>query len=252
LVVDETGTVENSYTYSLFGEMFPTECNETVYNPFKFTGQWWDDEISQYYLRARMYDPQLMRLTTYDPNRGNPLQPLTLHTYLYCINDPINRIDPSGKISLGGLTAALSIGGGVSAAYAATGTGLVLGAASAMLQSTAYHNMTVAFLTASAESIQNIGYAMAKMGSGAIERWKRLGDKNAWGEFDPGGGGNSWLKKLGVIGTGILTIIKGCQDEGLLQPTNEEWEEFLWNRDSQQYWINPEEYWDTPRDDPYP
>lgn len=57
LVVDANGTVINSYTYNPFGEMFPTECNETVYNPFKFTGQWWDDEISQYYLRARMYDP---------------------------------------------------------------------------------------------------------------------------------------------------------------------------------------------------
>jgi len=39
LVVSEDGDVNNSYTYNPFGEMFPTECNETVYNPFKFTGQ---------------------------------------------------------------------------------------------------------------------------------------------------------------------------------------------------------------------
>jgi len=38
-------------------------------NPFMFTGQWFDDEISQYYLRARMYDPVLMRFTARDPRK---------------------------------------------------------------------------------------------------------------------------------------------------------------------------------------
>jgi len=37
----------NAYTY-------------TPFNPFKFTGQWHDAEIDQYYLRARMYDPAMM------------------------------------------------------------------------------------------------------------------------------------------------------------------------------------------------
>ena len=29
-----------------------TECTETTENPFKFTGQYFDSEIEEYYLRA--------------------------------------------------------------------------------------------------------------------------------------------------------------------------------------------------------
>lgn len=97
LIINSNSTVRNSYTYTPFGEMLPTECNEQVYNPFKFTGQWYDSEIGQYYLRARMYDPQLMRFTSIDPVRGKFQEPLTLHQYLYCINNPINYTDPKGE-----------------------------------------------------------------------------------------------------------------------------------------------------------
>ena len=44
LVVNDAADVNNNYTYKPFGEMFTSECNETVYNPFKFTGQWFDSE----------------------------------------------------------------------------------------------------------------------------------------------------------------------------------------------------------------
>lgn len=76
--------------------MIATECTEWFYNPFKFTGQWFDAEIGQYYLRARMYDPQLMRLTSRDPITGKFEESLTLHKYLYCTNDSINKVDPTG------------------------------------------------------------------------------------------------------------------------------------------------------------
>ena len=97
--VAETVTAKNTYTYSPFGNPYTGELSETVYNPFQFTGQWLDVEIDQYYLRARMYDPTMMRFTTRDPIRGEQNEPLTLHKYLYCVNDPIDRIDPRGEIS---------------------------------------------------------------------------------------------------------------------------------------------------------
>jgi RHS repeat-associated protein len=96
-VLDESGNVKNTYTYTPFGQDPNDQFAETVDNPFKFTGQWYDSEIGQYHLRARMYDPQLMRLTAIDPVSGKQNQPLTLHKYLYCTNDPINLTDPSGK-----------------------------------------------------------------------------------------------------------------------------------------------------------
>jgi RHS repeat-associated protein len=71
----------------------------TLDNPFMFTGQYYDSEIDQYYLRARQYDPLLARFTARDPVLGKFREPLTLHTYLYCLNDPVNRRDLSGESS---------------------------------------------------------------------------------------------------------------------------------------------------------
>ncbi|MFA5553115.1 MAG: RHS repeat-associated core domain-containing protein [Phycisphaerae bacterium] len=88
----------NSYTYDPFGNLFTAETAENTENPFKFTGQWYDKEIGQYYLRARQYDPHLMRFTTRDPVRGDLQEPMSLHPYLYCSNDPANRTDPSGEL----------------------------------------------------------------------------------------------------------------------------------------------------------
>jgi RHS repeat-associated protein len=92
-VIDANGTVKNHYTYKPFGEILTAETAE---NPFKFTGQYYDSEIGQYYLRARQYDPQLMRFTARDPVLGQFEEPITLHKYLYCGNEPVNRIDPVG------------------------------------------------------------------------------------------------------------------------------------------------------------
>ena len=43
---------------------------------------------------------------------GKFQEPLTLHVYLYCINDPVNKIDPSGRIFwnlFGALTAGTAV-----------------------------------------------------------------------------------------------------------------------------------------------
>ena len=61
-----------------------------------FTGQYFDSEIDEYYLRARQYDPHIARFTARDPIFGQFEEPLTLHAYLYCGNDPLNYVDPSG------------------------------------------------------------------------------------------------------------------------------------------------------------
>jgi RHS repeat-associated protein len=95
------GLVLNSYTYGPFGEMIAAESAETIENPFKFTGQWFDPETGEYYLRARQYDPQLMRMTSRDTDNGRLDEPITLHAYLYCRNDPLNLVDPNGKFGEG-------------------------------------------------------------------------------------------------------------------------------------------------------
>ena len=86
--------------YKPFGELYPApDFEETVDNPFKFTGQYYDDEVDEYYLRARQYDPHITRFTARDPVFGKFKEPLTLRVYLYCLNDPVNRVDLSGELS---------------------------------------------------------------------------------------------------------------------------------------------------------
>jgi RHS repeat-associated protein len=92
--------IAHSYGYTPFGQLDAGLCYDDAGepdNPFRFTGQWYDAEIGQYYLRARMYDPQLMRFTSRDPVAGRFGEPITLHRYLYCANDPANNVDLNGK-----------------------------------------------------------------------------------------------------------------------------------------------------------
>lgn len=44
-----------------------------------------------------MYDPELMRFTCRDPIKGKTNIPLTLHRYLYCVNNVSNCVDPKGE-----------------------------------------------------------------------------------------------------------------------------------------------------------
>jgi RHS repeat-associated protein len=90
----------NSYTYTPFGSRYDVNPQDGVDDPWQFTGQWHDGEIDQYYLRARMYDPTMMRFTSRDPVFGKFTEPATLHMYLYCWNNPINFVDLNGECGI--------------------------------------------------------------------------------------------------------------------------------------------------------
>ncbi|NLH16928.1 MAG: RHS repeat-associated core domain-containing protein [Phycisphaerae bacterium] len=96
-VIDTSAAVVNTYTYEPFGQSFPSEVTQTVANPWQFTGQYFDSEFGQYFLRARQYDLAMYRFTSRDPYEGSFEEPLELHRYLYCLNEGINKLDPSGR-----------------------------------------------------------------------------------------------------------------------------------------------------------
>ncbi|GIV06953.1 MAG: hypothetical protein KatS3mg017_0155 [Fimbriimonadales bacterium] len=48
---------------------------------------------------VRWYDPAVDRFLQQDPWLGSVYAPLTLNTYAYCVNDPVNALDPSGMQS---------------------------------------------------------------------------------------------------------------------------------------------------------
>jgi RHS repeat-associated protein len=58
------------------------------------------EDCSTAYYRARYYNPISGRFLSRDPEAGRPVDPKTLHKYLYAGGDPVNRIDPSGRDDL--------------------------------------------------------------------------------------------------------------------------------------------------------
>ncbi|MDD5063260.1 MAG: RHS repeat-associated core domain-containing protein [Phycisphaerae bacterium] len=64
---------------------------------FRFTGQYYDSDTGQYYLRARQYDPYISRFISSDPAFGKFQEPMSLHKYLYCQNDPVDGVDLDGR-----------------------------------------------------------------------------------------------------------------------------------------------------------
>lgn len=99
LLTDSTGAITDTYDYDAFGNQIAR--SGTTENAFLFTGQQYDTNVRFYYLRARYYQPDTGRFTALDPYQGDPYTPASLHKYLYAANDPVNKIDPSGEMSMG-------------------------------------------------------------------------------------------------------------------------------------------------------
>jgi len=85
----ESGAVLNRYTYDAFGNTI--DCEEQVHNRFRYNGEQYDPVTSQYYLRARFYNPAIARFTQEDTYYGDGL-----NLYQYCANNPVVYKDPSG------------------------------------------------------------------------------------------------------------------------------------------------------------
>jgi len=91
-ITDSAGLVVNSYDYDSYGNV--EASFEGIANPFTYTGRELDAESGLYYYRARYYDPATGRFLQEDPigfGAGD------LNLYRYVFNDPVNRVDPSGR-----------------------------------------------------------------------------------------------------------------------------------------------------------
>ncbi|NLB81911.1 MAG: hypothetical protein GX800_09975 [Clostridiaceae bacterium] len=95
-MADSNGDVVNTYAYDAWGNIRTTETVETIENPIKYAGEYYDSELEQYYLRARYYDPKVGRFTSLDIIRGNISNPQGMNRYVYCVNNPVNYTDSSG------------------------------------------------------------------------------------------------------------------------------------------------------------
>ncbi len=108
-----TGAVAQRMDYDAWGQVLAD--SSPGFQPFGFAGGLWDRDTGLVRFGARDYDPSVGRWTNKDPIR---FQGGTTNLYLYANGDPVNFIDPSGKIAplIG---AAIGFGVGFTSGYAA-------------------------------------------------------------------------------------------------------------------------------------
>ena len=67
-------------------------------NPFRYCGYYYDSEVGLYYLTSRYYDPVIGRFVNADGLVVAGSGMLSGNMYLYCQNNPICCIDPTGAL----------------------------------------------------------------------------------------------------------------------------------------------------------
>ncbi len=113
LLTDVNGNTTDAYQYEAFGDLLSqTGFSE---NNYLFTGEQYDEELGQYYLRARYYDQTSGRFTGMDEWDGKPFKPQTLNKYSYAHSSPSNGYDPSGYAFLAGFSVNTNIRGTLAA-----------------------------------------------------------------------------------------------------------------------------------------
>ncbi|NLW48477.1 MAG: hypothetical protein GXY86_14235, partial [Firmicutes bacterium] len=95
LVTDAAGQQVWSAEYTPFGKQVSKEGE--LDGAAKFTGKDLDEDIGLYYFNARWMDSETGRFISEDTAPVDPNDPRTLNFYMYCWNNPINYIDPTGN-----------------------------------------------------------------------------------------------------------------------------------------------------------
>ena len=96
VVVNGSGTVEQTNDYYAYGGPWGDACTNQGFQPFKYNGKELDriHGLDWYDYGARRYDPAVGMFTQVDPLCE---QYPHLNPYLYCAGNPVNYVDPDGR-----------------------------------------------------------------------------------------------------------------------------------------------------------
>ena len=94
-LTDESGKITKTYEYDSFGN--ETNRYGKDDNPFRYCCEYYDKETEEIYLRARYYQPTVGRFLTRDTYTGEEDEPMSLHLYTYCYNNPVVYFDNGGN-----------------------------------------------------------------------------------------------------------------------------------------------------------
>jgi len=111
LVVDaSTGAIAQRLDYDEFGRV--VQDTNPGFQPFGFAGGIYDPDTGLVRFGARDYDPEIGRWTAKDPIRFDSTG---TNLYAYALGDPVNLVDPDGRI------VAQLVGAGIGAGFAVAG-----------------------------------------------------------------------------------------------------------------------------------
>ncbi|MBU0534130.1 MAG: hypothetical protein KJ887_04980 [Candidatus Omnitrophica bacterium] len=100
-LTDDTEAVAAEYTYDAFGNLIASSGSGE--NSYGFTGeQQFNEADNLIFLRHRYYSPSIGRFISRDPFHGCIVSPITRNRYPYCMNNPVNFIDPAGLLATHG------------------------------------------------------------------------------------------------------------------------------------------------------
>jgi RHS repeat-associated protein len=125
-LTDADGNVTDTYEYDAWGNLL----NRTGTDPqsYAFAGEPHDPNIGFQYHRARWMDTGTGTFVTRDAFVGVYADPPTLHDYVYANDDPVNRVDPTGRFgefTLGGMMAANAVRSTLAGAQTNVGFGIL-------------------------------------------------------------------------------------------------------------------------------
>ncbi|MDY6793713.1 MAG: RHS repeat-associated core domain-containing protein [Actinomycetota bacterium] len=86
------GVLSGGRIYDPYGNLL----SDTVDSSLGYQEDYTDPTSGMVWMGARWYSPELARFISEDPLSGDPTEPLSLNSYLYCEDDPINSFDPTG------------------------------------------------------------------------------------------------------------------------------------------------------------
>ncbi len=125
-IVTANGTLIVSYTYDMHGNRTATYNSDTsnplgvllrIYqmvissmNPFGYRGYCYDANTGLYYLQSRYYDPNTGRFINADSTDYLNVSGTVLgcNLFIYCENDPVNNVDPTGCYGISNLLSVFS------------------------------------------------------------------------------------------------------------------------------------------------
>ena len=201
-VTDQTGTVTDRYSYSLYGEK--THDTGDGDHIFGYCGR--DGVITErdglLYMRARYYSPELKRFISADSVIGNLSSTPSLNRYAYANGNPVTQIDPFGLSAEPGTKKAKkninwreAVHDALDIAGSITGYGDICDAVNAVLYLTEgdYINAGLSALSIipGADAFTKTGKASKVLGNGIVE---------------------SGLKHLDNVADGIKKLVKKADD----------------------------------------